>query len=235
MPFFFFDPTMIILIPAIILSIYASVKVQATYNKYKRIASTRGLSGSDVAQLILHNNGISDVKVEQIPGMLSDHYDPRTKVLRLSPENYSGRSLAAIGVAAHEVGHAVQHAQGYAPLGIRNAIVPVTSLGSNLAIPLIFIGLIFNTHFMGLNLLQIGVILYSTVVLFTLITLPVEFNASRRAVTAVREFAILNGDEIEGARRVLNAAALTYVAATTVAILELLRLLIISRGFGKHN
>ena len=225
MPFFFFDPTMIIMIPAIIFSIYASAKVRSTYSKYKRVESRGGLTGKDIAKLILQNNNIHDVEIEAIKGGLTDHYDPRSKVLRLSQENYSGRSLAAVGVAAHEVGHAIQHAHGYTPLRFRSAVVPVSSFGSKLAFPLIILG--FFVHPM---LLDIGIILFSAVVFFTLVTLPVEFNASSRAIAAIDGYAILDKEEIAGAKKVLNAAAMTYVAAAAVAILQLVRLIIISRG-----
>ncbi len=226
MPFFFFDPTMIFLIPGILFSLYASSKVRSTYNKFKQVPSRRGITGKEVARLILQNNGINDVEIERTDRMLSDHYDPRTKTLRLSPENYEGKSLAAAGVSAHEVGHAIQHAQEYGPLNIRTALVPVSRFGSWLAMPLVIIGMLFS-HPM---LIDFGIYLFSAVVFFTLVTLPVEFNASSRALVSIEGFAILDKDETEGARKVLNAAALTYVAAAAVAVLQLLRLILI-RGY----
>lgn len=229
MPFFFYDPTMILLIPAIILTLYASAKVKTTYNKYKRIRSRGGLTGKDAAKLILHYNGIRDVEIEMYDGFLTDHYDPKSKILRLSRANYEGRSLAAVGVAAHEAGHAIQHAKGYAPLGIRSAIVPISGFGSYLAFPLIIIGMIFaNPMF-----LDLGILLFSAFVFFTLITLPVEFNASARAIAEIEGSAILDKEEIPGAKKVLNAAALTYVAAAAVAIIQLIRLLLFRSFFSE--
>lgn len=227
MPFFIFDPTIILLIPAIVLSIYANSKVRSTYNKYSKIESRSGLTGKDVAALILQNNGIRDVEIESVKGRMTDHYDPRTRTLRLSKDNYHGRSLAAVGVAAHEVGHAIQHANNYAPLGLRSAIVPVSSIGSKLAFPLILAGFFFQVSIFGFSLLDIGIAFFSLAVVFTLITLPVEFNASSRAIAAIEGHAILDEEEIAGAKKVLNAAAMTYIAAAAVAILELIRLLVL--------
>ena len=229
MPFFFFDPTIIILIPAIILSLYASAKVKTTYSKYRRIRSRSGLTGKDAAKLILHNNGISNVEIEMVEGGLTDHYDPRSKVLRLSRANYEGHSLAAVGVAAHEAGHAIQHAKGYAPLGIRSAVVPISGFGSYMAFPLIIIGIIFSNPMF----LDIGILLFSAVVFFTLVTLPVEYNASTRAIAEIEGSTILDREEITGAKKVLSAAALTYVAAASVAILQLIRLLLLRSYFNE--
>jgi len=222
MPFFFYDPTMILLIPAIILTLYASAKVKTTYSKYRRIRSRSGLTGKDAAKLILHNNGIRDVEIEMYDGFLTDHYDPRSKVLRLSRANYEGRSLAAVGVAAHEAGHAIQHAKGYAPLGIRSAIVPISGFGSYMAIPLVIIGIWFSNPMF----LDLGILLFSAFVFFTLVTLPVEYNASARAIAEIEGSTILDREEIPGAKKVLSAAALTYVAAAAVAIIQLIRLLL---------
>ena len=227
MPFFFFDPTIVLLIPAIVLSLYANSKVRSTYNKYNKISSRNGLSGKDVAKLILQNNGIQDVEIESVKGRMTDHYDLRTRTLRLSEDNYNGKSLAAVGVAAHEVGHAIQHSQNYAPLGLRSAIIPVSSIGSKLAFPLILAGFFFQFSIFGYSLMDIGIALFSFAVIFTLITLPVESNASSRAIAAIEGHAILDKEEITGAKKVLNAAAMTYIAAAAVAILELIRLLVL--------
>lgn len=220
---FYWDPTFVLLIPAILLSIYAQIKVKSTYSKYKGVASRRGISGLDMAKEILARNGITDMKIENIEGDLTDHYDPRKKVLRLSGENFRGSSMAALGVAAHEVGHALQHKDGYAPLMIRNSIAPVASIGSTLALPLAFIGIILSMP----PLLEIGIIVFTGVVLFHLITLPVEFNASSRAVAELRKTGYFMDEEINVSRKVLNAAALTYVAATAVAVLNLVRMIIL--------
>ncbi len=225
MPFFFFDPTMIFLIPGIIFSLYASARVRSTYKKFKKVPSRGGISGKEVAKLILQNNGIHDVEIEPIDGKLSDHYDPRSKTLRLSRDNYNGKSLAAVGIAAHEVGHAVQHANEYAPLKLRTALVPVSNYGSWLAFPLVIIGILFS-HPLFIDL---GIYVFGAVVIFTLVTLPVEFNASSRAIASIEGYAILDKEEVDGARKVLNAAALTYVAAAAVAILQLIRLVFLSR------
>ncbi|MDI6601394.1 MAG: zinc metallopeptidase [Thermoanaerobacteraceae bacterium] len=218
-----FDSTFILLIPAMILAIYAQSKVQNTFNKYLRYKNVRGYTGADVARRLLDLNGLYDVPVETISGTLTDHYDPARKVMRLSREVYSGMSIAALGVAAHETGHAIQHKEGYMPLAIRNSIVPIANFGSNLAWPLFLLGLI-----MGITpLLDFGIILFSAVVIFQIITLPVEFNASNRAIKLLRSEGILTAEEIGPAREVLNAAALTYLAATLTAILQLLRLIIL--------
>ncbi len=226
MPFFFYDPTMILLIPAFILAVWAQIKVKSTYNKFKKVAAANGMSGAKVAQYILQQNGIYDVEVEPVPGELTDHYDPRVKKVRLSEYNYRSNSLAAIAVAAHEVGHAIQHAQGYAPLKIRHAILPVTNFASYAAFPLFFIGFLFN----GGILMQLGIIFFAAVVLFHVVTLPVEFNASWRALNQLKGSGLLMSTEITAARKVLTAAALTYVAAATMALLELVRLIILANS-----
>lgn len=228
---FFWDPTMILLIPAVIITAYAQMKVQSTYHKYSQVASKRGMTGADVARYILNQNGLHDIPVERVAGELSDHYDPRSRVVRLSAGVYSSTSLAALGVAAHEVGHAVQHDTGYLPLYIRNTIVPVTQFGSCLAMPLFFIGL-----FMGSPMLaEVGVILFSAIVFFQIVTLPVEFNASSRALATLSGEGFLDETELKGTRKVLSAAALTYVAAALMAVLELVRLLIISGALGGND
>ncbi len=226
MPFFFFDPTMILLIPAFILAVWAQIKVKTTYNKFKKIAAANGMRGAEVARYILQKNGIYDVEVEPVPGELSDHYDPRVKKVRLSEYNYASNSLSAIAVAAHEVGHAIQHAHGYMPLKLRHAILPVTNFASYAAFPLFFIGFLFN----GGILMQLGIIFFAAVVLFHVVTLPVEFNASWRALNQLRSSGLLMETEVTAARKVLTAAALTYVAAAAMALLELLRLIILANS-----
>ena len=225
MPLMFYDPTMILLIPAFILAVWAQIKVKSTYKRYQKIRSARGLSGAAVAKHILEGNGIFDVEVEAVPGELSDHYDPRSKTVRLSESNYQSSSLAALAVAAHEVGHAIQHNVGYAPLQIRHSILPVTNFASWAAFPLFIIGFLFNTPF----LIQLGIIFFAAVVVFHVVTLPVEFNASSRALKQLEKNGLLTGEEITGARKVLSAAALTYVAAAAMALIQLIRLILISR------
>ncbi|HBE78882.1 MAG TPA: peptidase [Firmicutes bacterium] len=221
----FFDWTFFLLIPAVILAIYAQVKVKSTFNKFLEVPAASGRTGAQVARELLDRNHLSDVPVELTPETLSDHYDPRTRVLRLSPEVYHGRSLASLGVAAHETGHAVQHSLEYVPLTVRNAIFPIASFGSNLGYILFFIGLIFGGNTF---LLDLGIILFSFFVFFTVLTLPVEFNASSRAMVMLTDGGHLSrGEEEAGARKVLSAAALTYVAAAAMAILQLVRMLLI--------
>lgn len=223
MPLFFWDPTMILLIPAIILAIWAQMKVSSTYAKYSKIPSASGISGAQAAKSILEHNGIYDVKIEAVEGKLSDHYDPRSKTVRLSSGNYRGKSLSAVAVAAHEVGHAIQDNKGYMPLRLRHTILPATNIGSWAAFPLFFIGFLFNTPM----LMDIGIILFAGVVIFHFVTLPVEFNASNRALALLGSNGMLVESEVQGARKVLNAAAMTYVAATAVALIHLIRLLLI--------
>jgi Zn-dependent membrane protease YugP len=221
----FYDPTWILLIPAILLGIWASWKVRSTFNKYSKVTSYSQARACDVAEEILSRNGITNVKIEPTAGSLSDHYDPRTRTLCLSQPVYNSPSIAAIGVAAHECGHALQHASGYVALKVRTAIYPLAAFGSYLLIPLLIGGFIFQWGF----LIQIGIILYSFAVFFTLITLPVEFNASRRAIEQLSSGGILHEGEIDGAKKVLNAAALTYVASALTALIWLLRLVLMSR------
>ena len=204
---FFWDPTMIILIPAVLISAYAQMKVSSTFNHYSQVPSHRGMTGADVARYILNQNGLHDVPIERIGGHLSDHYDPRSRVVRLSAEVYGSTSLAALGVAAHEVGHAVQHATGYLPLYVRNTVIPVTQIGSYLAMPLFFIGLFMSSPM----LVEWGVLLFGGIVFFQLVTLPVEFNASSRAVATLGSEGFLDDTELKGTGKVLRAAALTYV------------------------
>ncbi|ERI92856.1 putative neutral zinc metallopeptidase [Clostridiales bacterium oral taxon 876 str. F0540] len=220
----FFDSSFIILVPALVISFFAQLKINSTFDKYSKINSINGYTGSQVARMLLDYNGLYDIPVEIISGKLSDHYDPANKVMRLSEDVFYGTSVASIGVAAHETGHAIQHKENYAPLTLRNTIVPVVNLSSNLSWILFIIGI-----FLGwAGLIRIGIILFTAVVIFQLITLPVEFNASKRALNILKSKSILYEDEIAGARSVLSAAAMTYVAAALMAISQLLRLILIS-------
>ncbi|WP_343247438.1 zinc metallopeptidase [Diplocloster hominis] len=233
MPFYYFwDPTYILVIIGLVLSLWASSRVKSTYAKYSRVRSMSGMTGADAAARILHAAGIYDVQIQHVSGNLTDHYDPRNKTLNLSDSVYGSPSVAAVGVAAHECGHAIQDAKSYAPLKIRGAFVPVANIGSGLSMPLILIGLIFGVNSQWAILVDIGIILFSLAVLFQLITLPVEFNASRRAIQMVESTGILYGDEVDGTKKVLSAAALTYVASAAAAMLSLLRLILL---FGGRN
>ena len=222
--FFYFDWTILLIIPGFIISLWAQIKVSSTFKKYSKIKTTRGLSGAQAARKILDANGLQHVKIEQVRGDLTDHYDPRANVIRLSESVYHATSPSAIGVAAHEAGHAIQHAKNYAPINVRMKIIPVTKFGSMLAMPLFFIGLIFASPYLTVA----GIILYSLVVLFQLATLPVEFNASTRAMSALSSTGILNEEELNASKKVLTAAAMTYVAALLTSLLTLLRLIILS-------
>lgn len=224
----FFDPTMILVLIGVILSLAASAKVKSTFARYSKVRSMTGITGAEAAQRLLNSQGIYDVTVRRVPGSLSDHYDPRTKTVNLSDDVYSSTSVAAIGVAAHECGHAIQHAVGYAPLNFRSALVPIANFGSQISWPLILIGILIGGF--GSPIVQLGIILFSLAVLFQLVTLPVEFNASSRAVRLLDSTGILSGNEVDGTRRVLGAAALTYVAAAAGSILQLLRLIILFGG-----
>lgn len=221
---YYYDPTYILVIIGLVLCLGASAMVKSTYNRYKEVYPARFMSGAEVAERILRSAGIQDVRVEQVAGELTDHYDPREKVLRLSQENYNTSSVAAIGVAAHEAGHAIQHNVGYFPLKFRNAILPVANLGSQLGVPLVLIGLVFS---FGDTLINVGILLFAFAVLFQVVTLPVEFNASKRAVKLLDEQGILYGEELSGCKKVLSAAAMTYVAAAASSALQLLRLVIL--------
>ena len=226
---FYIDWTYIVLVlPFMILSLVASAKVNSSFKKYSEVHSKRGLSAVDAARRVLQANGVTDVAIEQVSGHLTDHFDPKANVIRLSDSVYGSTSVAAIGVACHEAGHAVQHAVGYVPVKIRTAIVPITNIGSKLSIPLIFIGIALS--YLGefySYIAYVGVALFSLCVIFQLVTLPTEFNASRRAIKALSENGILDEQELKGAKKVLSAAAMTYVAALAVAVMQLLRLLII--------
>lgn len=228
-PMMYFDPTYFLVIIGVIICLIASAKMNATFNKYSRVRSHTGMTGREAAEHVLRGAGIYDVKVEHVSGNLTDHYDPRSKVLRLSDATYNSPSVAAIGVAAHECGHAIQHAEGYAPLTLRGALVPVANFGSAIAWPLILIGLLINSSSSAL-LLNLGIIAFSLAVLFQLITLPVEFNVSRRAVRLLGSTGLLYESEVADTKKVLTAAALTYVAGAASAILQLLRILVLTGG-----
>ena len=223
----FFDPTMLIIIPGVIIASIAQMKINTAYANYSKIANSKGLKGVDVAKSLLRIAGISDVQVEMVGGRLTDHYDPTKKVVRLSQDNYSGNSIASLSVAAHEVGHAIQHHYGYFPLTFRSTIAPIASFSSKFSWILITIGLIFGFMSSSTILLKIGIILFTAVVIFQIVTLPVEFNASKRALEMLEEYSFLEKNEINGSRKVLGAAALTYVAAAVVGMLQLLRLIVI--------
>ena len=223
---YYFDPTYFLLIIGMLLSMAASVRVKSTFAIYSRVRSASGLTGAEAARIILRMAGITDVTVVPISGSLTDHYDPRNKQLALSQDVYDRTSVAAIGVAAHECGHAIQDAQNYVPLNLRSAIVPVANIGSTLSWPLFLAGLILSIR----PLLTLGILLFSFAVLFQLVTLPVEFNASSRALKMLGSSGMLGTDEVKGAKKVLTAAALTYVAALASSILQLLRLIILAGG-----
>ena len=235
------DPTIVLLLPAMLLALWAQFKVKSAYAHYAQVGTRAGLTGAEVAARVLRDSGMSvapgdrgsardrSCALEPIPGEMTDHYDPRSRTLRLSQDVYYGRTVAALGIAAHEVGHAIQHANSYAPLALRSVMYPVSSIGSTLAFPLFFIGLLFPSGASQL-LMTGGILLFSAAVAFTLITLPVEFNASNRALRALATGGYLAEDELAGARRVLSAAALTYVAAAAMAVLNLVRMLLIARG-----
>lgn len=235
MPYYYgygFDYTYLVLVlPCILLSLWASSNVNSTFKKYSKQFSSRRLTGADAAQRVLSANGVYGVRIERISGNLTDHYDPRTNVIRLSDSVYSSTSTAAIGVACHEAGHAVQYAQNYAPIKLRAAIIPLTNFGSRIAMPLILAGILFSA--MGTfsdTLVYLGIASFGLSLVFQLITLPVEFNASRRAMQAIESGNILTPEEQRGAKKTLQAAALTYVAATAVALAQLLRLIAIFGG-----
>lgn len=223
MPYFYFDYYYLILVvPALLLAILAQVQVKTTYRKYSRVPNSRGMTGAYAAQAVLNFYGITDVRIERVSGNLTDHYDPRSKVIRLSDGVYNSSTVAAIGIACHEAGHAAQHAENYAPIKIRNAIIPVCNIGSTIGIPLALIGWIFSFSI----LIYVGLGLYAAVFIFQVATLPVEFNASRRAIKVIDETQLLRDDEIGGAKKVLAAAAMTYVASMIVSLANLLRLLL---------
>lgn len=227
MPFYyFFDPTMIIVLPALLLAIYAQIKVKSAYAAGDKVRTPYGMTGYEAARRILDQNGLRHIRIEQIGGHLSDHYDPRANVIRLSSAVYNSNTASAVGVAAHEAGHAVQYAQGYAPIKLRAAIIPVCQVGSNLAFPLFLLGLFLVIE----PLMWLGIIAYSLTAVFQLVTLPVEFNASHRAMTILEDSGQFSDDQLRASRKVLSAAALTYVAALASALLSVLRLIVIAGG-----
>jgi len=230
------DPLYIILVlPCVIFSLIASARVNSTFNKYSKQISSRRLTGAQAAERVLLSNGVRNVRIERVSGNLTDHFDPKTNVIRLSDSVYDNASTAAIGVACHEAGHAVQYAQSYAPIKLRAAIVPITNFGSMIAMPLILIGILLNSFMANYDspaLIYAGIACFGLSLVFQLVTLPVEFNASRRAMQAIDQTGLLTEEEQKGARRTLSAAAMTYVAATAVSLAQLLRLILI---FGRQN
>lgn len=226
-PMFYFYPTYMLVIVGVIICLLASAKMRSTFQKYARVRSHSGMTGREAAEEVLRRAGIYDVRVERVAGNLTDHYDPRTKVLRLSDATYGSNSIAAVGVAAHECGHAIQHAQGYVPLKIRGSLVPVANLGSTLAWPLILLGLLFTGE-SSVMFLNLGVLAFSLAVLFQIVTLPVEFNASNRAIRILGSSGIMYPEEVKDTKKVLSAAALTYVAGAAAAILQLLRIVLLT-------
>jgi hypothetical protein len=228
---FWYDTTYFLVLIGALISFIASINVNSTYKRYSKVGNSRGMTSQQAAEAILHSAGIYDVRIERINGNLTDHYSPKEKVLRLSDSVYGSTSVAAIGVAAHECGHAIQHQVGYAPLKLRSASVPIANIGSTLSWPLILIGLILGSY----GLAEIGVLLFIFVVMFQLITLPVEFDASSRALKVLNQQNMLFGKEMSGARKVLTAAALTYVAALFASVLQLLRLILLTQGNGRRR
>lgn len=238
MPLFYgFDWTYLVLVlPCVILAMWASANVNSTFKRYAQVYSYRRISGAQAAERVLRANGITNVRIERVSGNLTDHYDPKSNVIRLSDSVHDSHSVAAIGVACHEAGHAVQYAQSYAPIKLRAAIIPITNIGSKLAMPLILLGLILSFgETVSYGFVYAGIACFGLSLVFQLITLPVEFNASRRAMNAIAEGNILSEEEQRGARKTLTAAALTYVAATAVSLAQLLRLLVIFGGGRRRN
>lgn len=227
----FFDPTMLLIIPALILAMWAQARTQGTFARYSEVRSSRGVTAAAVARALLDKFGLQQVPVREVAGNLTDHYDPRNRSLSLSQSVYDSTSIAAIGVAAHEVGHAIQHLEGYKALELRNAIVPVANIGSMAAFPLFFIGLLMR----GQVLMTLGIVMFAGVLIFHLVTLPVEYDASSRALKLLDSTGMLDAHEIVGARKVLNAAALTYVAATAMAAMQLIRLLALRGMYGRSR
>ena len=240
MPYYYyygFDWTyLVIVLPCLILSIWASTRVNSTFKKYSEQHSVRRITGAQAAEQVLQMHGIENVRVERVSGNLTDHFDPRTNVIRLSDSVYGSTSTAAIGVACHEAGHAVQYAQSYAPIKIRAAIIPITNFGSKLAMPLILLGILLTSFgYYSYTLVYLGIACFSLSLVFQLITLPVEFNASRRAIHAIEQADLLTEQELKGARKTLSAAAMTYVAATAVSLAQLLRLLLLFGGRRRND
>ncbi|MBR2037407.1 MAG: zinc metallopeptidase [Lachnospiraceae bacterium] len=227
--FYGFDRTYLLVLVAAIFSMWASARVNSTYSKYAKVRSMQGLTGAEAAQRILYYAGLSNIRVEHVSGNLTDHYDPKSKVLRLSDSTYSSASVAAIGVAAHECGHAIQDAEGYSPLRLRSTLVPAANLGSRLGIPIILLGVLLGSNY---TLVQVGIWVFSLAVLFQLVTLPVEFNASNRAMRILGDRGMLGQEELGMCKKVLSAAAMTYVAAAASSIIQLLRLVLL---FGRRR
>ena len=223
MPFYFLDSTFLLIIPAVLLALWAQNRVKSTYRRYSKVPAQYGWTGAELAHRLLRDKGLNHVTIEEIPGEMTDHYDPRTRTLRLSSGVARSRSVAALGIAAHEVGHAFQHQDLYQPFQIRQHIVPVAGIGTKLAFPLVFIGLLMSFPV----LMDIGIVFFSGAVLFQLVTLPVEYNASHRALALLKQRGYLATAEVENTNKVLSAAALTYVAAAAVAVLQLIRLLVL--------
>lgn len=221
----YFDPTYILVLIGVVICLIASAKMNSTFSRYSRVRNHSGMTGRDAAEQILHREGLYDVRIEHISGNLTDHYDPRTRTLRLSDATYNSTSVAALGVAAHECGHAVQHATGYVPLKLRSSLVPVANFGSSIAWPLIILGFFFNSSTTSVLFINLGILAFSLAVLFQIVTLPVEFDASHRALKILGNTGMLYEDEVRDTRKVLTAAALTYVAGAASAILQLLRIL----------
>ncbi len=234
MPYYYgFDWTYIfIVLPCLIIAMLTSAKVNSTFKRYSNQISARGITGHEAAMRVLRANGVTDVRIERVAGNLTDHYDPRANVIRLSAPVYDSASTAAIGVACHEAGHAVQYAESYAPIKLRAAIIPITNIGSKLALPLILLGVLFGSSY---TLIYLGIGMFAMSLVFQLVTLPVEFNASRRAMQAIEDTEILYGDELTGARKTLTAAAMTYVAAVAVAAAQLLRLILLFGGRRRND
>lgn len=224
----FFDSSILMVLPPMLIAIYAQIKVSTTFNKYLDMRYSRGMTGAQTARYILDSNGLSEVKIEKVEGKLSDHYDPRDKVVRLSQDVYSGMSISSVGVAAHEVGHAIQHKTSYIPMMLRSSLVPVANIGSMAAFPLIILGMFLGA--LGGIFIKLGIILFSLAVVFQIVTLPVEFNASRRALSALSDGGLLINNELKSTKKVLNAAAFTYVAAALVSVMELVRLIFMSNS-----
>lgn len=236
-PYYFgFDWSYLLLLPCLLLTIWASARVNSTFKRYSGQLSTRRITGAHAAERVLYSNGIRNVRIERVSGNLTDHYDPRTNVIRLSDSVYDSTSTAAIGVACHEAGHAVQYAESYAPIKLRAAIIPITNFGSRLAMPLILFGILLSA-FSGVSnsLVYLGIACFALSLFFQLVTLPVEFNASRRALQAIDQSDILNDEEMKGARKVLSAAAMTYVAAAAISFAQLLRLILLFGGRNRNN
>lgn len=226
MPYYYYDSTYILILIGAVISMIASAKVKSTYARYEKVRNHTGMTGTEAARMILDNAGLRHIRIERVAGDLTDHYSPKEQVLRLSDTTRNSTSIAAIGVAAHECGHAIQHAEKYAPISIRNAIVPVVNLGSKLSWPILILGMIFSMP----QLLDIGIFLFSFTLIFQIVTLPVEFNASSRALKILDNSAMLDREELGGAKKVLSAAAMTYVAAVIASLMSLLRLIILFGG-----